>query len=449
MNRVSEGSHRCKLLIFIVLSVLSGFINNIAAMESIQSGSAMLVKDDASIVQQAPKVEPKIKFSKIPKSEIKADIDLLENIDTKVIIALSMQFAEAIKNKDRTQFYQCFDTEEIVNKSLAGSIQQLGDLEKERQKIIRGFANIPDILVAKLGSRGHIKYLRVIKRNGLYRGLLRVKFNSGELSYLELIVAKNKEGKIKIVDFYDSMLGRNYTTIVSQMLISPQGQSVDLNKIVYFSKKPLSFQQRYAKTIEHYKKKEFVEALDSLQHLPTKFKATRDMLLLRAQIAKATNSNAYREALVLLHNKFSEEPDLALLLADHYYFSKQIPLALKSIDQFSDYIKGDIALETLRMKLHISVNDFKQATEVGQNAIIKDTSYEDIYWLLLKVYLHSYQYQHVGKTLDVLLDKFGAKFDIETFHKDSFYREYGFSKQFKKWKKSRVSQSKIENTIGN
>lgn len=392
---------------------------------------------------------PKIKFSKIKETEKKAIITEFKNkpdvksaqVSKTDLIKISKIFVNGLINKDRAQVDKSLNKEVIIEKSLAGSIQKLGDLSLQRDKILRGIANIPDILMNKIGSHGQLKYLRLVKRDNGYRGLVRFKYNRGEISYLELLAQKDKNGDIRIVDFYDLMLGRSYTRIVSQMLIAPEQKTVNNDKIIVLTQQRISFQQRYAKTIRHYNNDEFKEALNSFQRLPTKFKATRDMLLLRIQIAKATNRNAYRESLQLLENQFSSEPDLALLLADHYFFTKQYPQAFKAINTFSDYIGGDIALDNLRLKLYISQNKFKKAIAIGTKAIREDDSYEDIYWLMLKAYLHSYQYENVGKILDVLLDNFNAKFEIETFYKDSFYREYGFSKQFKRWKEKRTSNS--------
>ncbi|MFV2061422.1 MAG: tetratricopeptide repeat protein [Gammaproteobacteria bacterium] len=394
---------------------------------------------------------PKIKFSKITESEKKQKTQELdkeaqektqiENITVNEIGEISEKFVQALQDKNTRQFYEYLDIPAIVRNSLMGAIQKLDDLSEERDNVIRGIIAIPDILISKIGVNGHIKYLHLVKRNESYRGLVRIKFNNGELSYLELITHKDKNGKTKIIDYYDSMLGRNYTTIVSQMLINSGNKSKTSDKIKIYSTERLTFQDRYAQTIRFYQKGEYKKSIDSFQHLPAKFKATRDILLLRTQIAKATNRIAYREALVLLEKEYLNAPDLGLLLSDHYFFTKQYSKALKTITNFSEYIGGDIALDSLRLKIFLKQNHYKQAIEVGADAIKEDPSYEDIYWLMLKAYLHSYQYQQVGEILDVLLDKFNAQFEIENFYKDPFYREYGFSKQFKKWKEQRASKS--------
>ncbi|MFV2061018.1 MAG: tetratricopeptide repeat protein [Gammaproteobacteria bacterium] len=398
---------------------------------------------------------PKIKYSKITKPEKEQDIqenvvsgipkNQLRDITPTELGEISQKFVSTLQKKHDDAFYNNLNVELIVRNSLAGSIQKLDQLSVERDNIIRGIVAIPDILTSKIGLRGHIKYLRLVKRNNGYRGLVRVKFNTGELSYLEIQAQKDKSGDVKIIDYYDLMLGRSYTTIVSQMLIKPKQHTLTSDKILIYTGDQLSFQDSYAQTIRLYQHGEYDKSLKSLQKLPVKFISTRDILLLRVQIAKATSRNAYREALVLLENKFSNDPDLGLLLSDHYFFTKQYNRALQSIEKFSEYIGGDIALDSLRVKILINQNQFKAAIAIGADAIKEDNSYEDIYWLLLKAYLHTYQYHQVGDTLDVLLDKFNAKFEIENFYKDPFYREYGFSKQFKKWKEKRVVKTKEKN----
>lgn len=391
---------------------------------------------------------PKIKFSKIKPAEKQAAIQEIEkklalelqaqSISNTEQVKISKQFVKTLLGGDKAVFEALIDKQKMVRRSLAKAIQKLGDLNTQRSKILLGIDNISSILYSKIGSRGHVKFLRLIKHNKSYRGLIRLVTHNGELSYLELITEKNYQHKIKIIDFYDAMLGRNYTTIVSQMLITPKPKAKsDNNKFIIFSKKNMTFQKRYAEMIRYYKKAKYQQALDSFQHLPSSFKATKNALLLRIQIAKAKNTNAYRETLTLLERSYSKRPELALLLSDHYYFSKQYPLALKAIKKYSKHIGGDIALDSLRVKINVNNKKYAQAILIGEAAIQKDNSYEDIYWLLLKAYLHSYQYQQVGSILDVLVDKFNTKFNIDNFYKDPFYREYGFSKQFKKWKASR------------
>ncbi len=433
MKHVSEYSLKVSaqffLLLLCLISVNSSFAEEQGTNSINPSGTE--------------KSEPKIKYSKITKSE--KDVDNAANTELSSyneIGEISEKFVQALQNKSSEQFYDNLNVELIVQESLTGAIQKLDNLSIERDNIIRGIVAIPDILISKIGQRGHIKYLRLVKRKKTYRGLVQVKFNNGELSYFELQVQKDKNGDPKIIDYYDLMLGRSYTTIVSQMLIKPEEKIHDTSKILIYSTEPSNFQDRYAYTIRHYQHGEYQKALDSLQKLPVKFRNTRDMLLLQVQIAKATSRNAYREALVLLESKFSKDPDLGLLLSDHYFFTKQYDRALKSIDEFSLYIGGDVALDTLRVKILLSQNHFEQAITIGVDAIKEDNSYEDIYWLMLKAYLHTYQYQQVSDTLDILLDKFNVKFEIESFYKDPFYREYGFSKQFKKWKAKRESEDK-------
>ncbi len=391
---------------------------------------------------------PKIKFSKIKPADKQAVIQDIEKtlaveLQTKSItneeqITISKQFVQRLAAGDERGFIALLDKDKMVKMSLALAIQKLGDLKLQRNKILLGIDSIPSSLYRKIGSRGHIKFLRLVKHNDSYRGLIRIIYNTGELSYLELITQRNSKNEIKIIDFYDAMLGRSYTTIASQMLITPTVKKLNnTDKIIVFMKKNMTFQKRYAEMIRYYQKAKYQKALDSFQHLPASFKATKNALLLRIQIAKAHNSISYREALTLLENKYAKLPNLALLLADHYYFTKQYPRALKAIEQYSAHIGGDIALDSLRVKVKVNHNKFAQAISIGEAAIKKDNSYEDIYWLMLKAYLHSYQYQQVGAVLDVLLDKFNVKFDIENFYKDPFYREYGYSNQFKKWKASR------------
>jgi len=425
----------------------SGVLSSSSSTSSNSDNQNQTEVNDKADTDKTAITAPKIKFSKINDTDkqqiteiINTELALSKKTVNQIeLVKIAEKFATALMTKNRTQFYETLDKEAIVVKSIKGSIQKLGDLKPIREKIIRGIINIPDTLIAKIGTLGHIKYLRLVKRQDSYRGLLRIKYHSGEITYLELITNKDKDGMVKIIDFYDPMLGRLYTTIVSQMLITPIDKKHEINKILYFTSKQLPFQQQYAKTIRSYQTHQFTEALESFDLLPMKFKTTRDMLMLRIQIAKATNRNAYREALVLLENKFSSEADLGLLLADHYFFTKQYPKAYKAIDSFGHYIGGDIALDNLKVKLNLTQNNYHDAIDIGVAAIKHDSSYEDIYWLMLKAYLHSYNYNQVGGVLTVLMDKFNADIDIDTFYKESFYREYGFSKQFKKWKQTRIA----------
>ncbi len=410
----------------------------------------VIAAEQVSIAQpiSLEKPAPKIKFSKINEEQKRAEIKVLESqslaktkglVSKKELTVLSQNFVKALQKGNRILFAEYFNKDAIVRQSLHDAIAKLGDLNIKRNMIIQGIDNIADILITKVGISGHVKFLRVIKRDGEYRGLIRLRFKNKELTYLELIAQKDKNNDAKIIDFYDAMLGRHYTTVVSQLLIAPEVTKLDPDKILYFTKKPLSFQQLYAKTIRYYNKGNYKEALASLQMLPSKFKATKGMLLLHVQIAKAASHNDYREALMLLNTQYSSEPELGLLLSDYYFFTKQYPLVAKSISQYADLIGGDIALDNLRVKLAINQKKYPQAIAVGELAIKQDSSYEDIYWLLLKAYLQTFQYQQVGAVLDVLIDRFNAKIDLEHFYKDQFYGEYGYSKQFKKWKQSRAS----------
>ncbi len=438
MSTDSKHSLIRYILILIVLFTTGG-----QPAHAVLEPSSTTSKSDSSA-----NAAPKIKFSKIKQADKKAVIQDIEknlavelqtqSITNEQQITISKKFVQSLIAGDERGFIALLDKDKIVKMSLAMAIQKLGDLKLQRNKILLGIDSIPGTLYRKIGSRGHIKFLRLVKHDDSYRGLIRVIYNTGELSYFELVTQRNSKNEIKIIDFYDAMVGRSYTTIASQMLITPEiKESANTDKIIIFIKNNMTFHKRYAEMIRYYQNTKYQKALDSFQHLPASFKATKNALLLRIQIAKANNSISYREALMLLENKYAKLPDLALLLADHYYFTKQYPRALKAIEQYSTHIGGDIALDSLRVKANVNHNKFAQAILIGEAAIKKDGSYEDIYWLMLKAYLHSYQYQQVGAILDVLLDKFNAKFDIEHFYKDPFYREYGYSNQFKKWKASR------------
>ncbi|RBP51757.1 tetratricopeptide repeat protein [Arenicella xantha] len=285
--------------------------------------------------------------------------------------------------------------------------------------------------------------------NTVYLGLkdsrypiLRVDHANGGSEYIKLFARLDGRGRLRINDFYTGSSGR-LTSVsmgaVSQLMLRPSESiikrlfgKVDVDKALIGQFVELGKLRAEGKLLEAY---EIVVALpDTLRHRV-------EMLHLSISLAGFLDDDLYREELALLAQHHGDDPGLAFLLIDHYFYEQQWDKAIKATTTSRDYWLDDGSFNLIFSQLFFESGDLQQSVMYARRALEVEPDYEDGYWNVVDKLSRSGDFNGVVNALDVLVDNYGYEFTDEYFASEPLYQTLLESKLFREWASHNIVSS--------
>jgi tetratricopeptide (TPR) repeat protein len=341
---------------------------------------------------------------------------------------------------DAAAFTKSIDQKAILDTVFEGMTSDARTIAELRRGLSMGLDQIGDVMVRNLAD-AQLKYLRSRNKDNQHTSLVRINFGDKGINYLDLVLKKDEDGNIKIVDWYDYSKGQYYTDSVAQAigLMLPE-ETTFIAKLLGTSGLKKKDVNQFIKLGELMRQQKFDEWLKLYDKLSPKLSESRVLMLTRILVTVAAGDDAaYKASLKDLHTKFGDDPTLSLILIDHYYFEEDFETAQKALDRLSDHLGGDAAIDSLRANVYLSSGDYKQSAEYAQKAIDSDPEYEDAYWTLLSASIYTEAYDTSVKMLDALAMDFGYEFYPEDIEGVEEYGDFIKSNAYKKWKDDKTS----------
>lgn len=341
----------------------------------------------------------------------------------------------ALSSGDSETFLRTIDRKSLLDKAFRGLARDRRSLEA-RDMLDAAMDEAGKVMTKNLGENSYLKFIRSRLMRGEHRALVRVDMGDRGLSYIDFILGKDRNGEVRITDWYDYGQGQLYSEALCQALFYmypgdevlarklPGGASVDRNILKYVAHMAeLSREGRYR------------EWLDAYKDLPGELKYSRNVLVTRVLVASAGGPyNEYLLALKDVNTYIGSDPSLSLLLIDHYLNERDYKAAHRALDRIYEYTGGDAALDFLRANVYLTEKKYPQSIEFAQRAIKEDPFYEEAYWTLLAVSIFTHRYNLAVDTLESLEHRFGYVFEPAEIARIRGYEEFARSSVFADWK---------------
>ena len=175
------------------------------------------------------------------------------------------------------------------------------------------------------------------------------------------------------------------------------------------------------------------EIYELVQTFPEELRNQKEILLVSINASLAFDENIYRSELTKLDKLYGQDPRLAFMLIDHYFFQKDWPKAIKALEQSKREWADDGALNVIAAEIQLQNGKMNAALKAVKHAIEKEPESETTYWYALSLYNQADQFDDMVEILSVLTEQFSYEFSVETLSEDPDYNKFAMSEAFKAW----------------
>jgi tetratricopeptide (TPR) repeat protein len=203
-----------------------------------------------------------------------------------------------------------------------------------------------------MGKKGTFEKVKLYEKDGRQRVIFRA-FGDGGINYLDMELTKF-DSKIGVADMFAYLSGENISTTMAELY----------NK---FMKLPASADRSFTQRMEAVKalmrKGNYVDAKREFDYFPANIKSTKVCNILNLQIITNLQDEKYKDEIERLERKYSDEPNVQLLMIDLHILRKNYDKALGAINQIDSVINKDPFLDYYRGLINYMKGD--TATAIG------------------------------------------------------------------------------------
>lgn len=366
-------------------------------------------------------------------------LKLNTQITNKEIDQFGYFIVDALSKGDAQSFNKAVNKDALINSALEGISLESKTVKGLREGLSKGLDQVGETTINSLGEKARLTYVRGRFLNQTPYALIRVDFGAKGLNYLDYILEKDREGTIRIIDWYDYSQGQLYSHSVRQalVLLVPKDKGIILRLL---GKDSID-----DKAVKHFielsklgKEQKYQEWLTKYAQLPDKLKYSRTLLISRVFIANYSgDEKQYRMALADLNRHFGTDPTLSLLLVDHYLLEGDYPAAHTALNNLKNHTGGDAAIDGMQANVYLTEKNYPESLKYAKLAVKQDPDYENAYWTLIDSSIRVKEYKTAVKAIEELEKNFGYTFDPKELAKIEGYDAFAKSPVFAQWKSNR------------
>ncbi len=146
--------------------------------------------------------------------------------------ARAREITDSLTERKPEVLNQAIDADTILDVGLKGMLLDPSYEQGFRTSLKRTInTQLGQRLISNIPEGHHAQLIRVKREDGTVKMLMRLDYGDNGNAYLDMHLAKQKDGVIRIVDWYDYSTGQLYTASVRQIaaLPDPVGQISDMN----------------------------------------------------------------------------------------------------------------------------------------------------------------------------------------------------------------------------
>jgi tetratricopeptide (TPR) repeat protein len=337
--------------------------------------------------------------SDIP-AELRADLD-----------SFARQFETASREGDTNAIRRTFDLAAISDDVCEGIQANEATLDKFKS----GFKNGMLRSVSQL-SAGWAQNNAKYKGVALYKGspATRFRFVSDDsgIAIMDLVVRKNAQGEVRIVNLYNHAMGYDMVE-QSRQMIAPMLGDLDQSFLQRLINKPNASQddiKRFGELAKLIARRDFAGVVSTYDQLSPTMKETLPATGMYLTALQALgDDNKYKQALKDAGTRF-KSASFQFMLVDAHFLDKEYDKAIECIDSFMTAVEKDAALLTLKSLMFHAKGDAKNAQTVLREAIKLEPDCLFAHSKGLDVLLAAKDYAGVRDSMIFLEEKGGLRF---------------------------------------
>jgi tetratricopeptide (TPR) repeat protein len=345
---------------------------------------------------------------------------------------------EADANRlDAARLSQWFDMEALATATL----KNLTVSNKARQGLIDGMSgkaggqSIGAQIIAEMQRGREYRLLRVHNRRGQPFALFRLAGNDG-LNYQDLVLAKNQQGEIRVVDVQIWVTGERMSQTIRRLMlpvIAQENRSI-LQKLMKSESEYVQNLPKIQRMQTAMVARDGQSVLSIYRSLPASLREEKSMMTMRAMAASLAEDTAENIAAYEDYKRlFPGDPAMDMVGLDALFLSKKTAEALAAIDRIDRSVGGDLYLNAMRASVGADTQDFEAAEALFLKAMQDPTAPQAIYWQVIEVSMKKGRYD---KTLQYLVEV-ERKYPLEMGDLSTVDAYAGFVKspQYQEWLK--------------
>lgn len=351
--------------------------------------------------------------------------------------AFGMHLAAALNDRNAEQVAQLLDLRALGQRAA----QSMMSNDREIEAFVKAFessakTSVVDATVTMLKRQnGAVKFMKVVRRGSETRPLLRYDFGDMGFDYAEYVLERSAASELRATDWYQLTRGQlisKSVSVASKLLIDPNpGFIQSLLGVREFDTSSIKT-LRSVGNLQRAGK--YREALDLLDSLPASLLSVRIFATQRVFLASMTKDDVvYRKALAGMAEKFGNDPDAAMMLLDHYYYTGDIDKVLNCISLIEGRVGVDGLTELLRANILYSKERFAEMLAHAHESVRLEPDRLPPYWLVALGYIHLNQFDHAIETYSAIAKRFDYKFTRQDFAAKPELSDFVASTAFKKW----------------
>lgn len=352
-----------------------------------------------------------------------------EKFESKPSISLSGEaFAEQLNSRNADKVIALIDAHNMSKKIETAIGQKIPGLSGQLVSgLKRGFINNMFMTLTK--NNGSASFRRVITVDGQKRALVLIDFGDEGLNFLELIPHPKTS---KVTDIYVHTSGEKLTDSMAKAMgmLMPDSSNLfkrmldikEVDKSLVDKFRQIGHLNRQGKQAEVYK---------VFKTFPPKLKRTRFIASLTAMYSQFYSEAAYDNELKNLDRLHGDDPELFLLLMDHYFGTEQYDRAIRGLKRLNARFEDDSMLHYLMSVTYYTAGKQNDANTAIDQAISLEPTNEVLYWFKADILIKLKAYNELVSLIKNLEKDFDAVFDRNSLSTIEGWEEFFNSQEYK------------------
>ncbi len=346
-------------------------------------------------------------------------------------LLFAQMLADSLDNSNSSFFNEHFDVDSIAN-SLLDSIHGPKITKEGFKKGVTDHLDVGMNIISAMGIDGHCKLLKLSK-DSIPKALYRI-VSQGGVNYFELFLQKNKQGFIRIIDYYPYAVGQQFSNTLRRIYLSSLSDlrdSIKMDSLSYSDSIYVANIPILDRIGSHFEKGEFSQALGLIDSFPPTIREDKMIQITKLNIAFNEGGEMYLQAVNEFKQKYPKDPLVEVILLDFAFAQQEHTQALAIIDSLNEKIGGDAYLNVMKATIYEDLKKNTIAISLLKEAIQAESSMEEPYWKIISLYMKERKYEEVVS----LFPQMQELFDINPaeFLVYDGYEKFWESSAYKTW----------------
>lgn len=342
--------------------------------------------------------------------------------------------------RQTTAFDQAIDANTIIANALNDLVADASwkeGLRRELNKVIK--TQLGSKLISQMPEGAYAKLLRTRADGEKVLALIRLDYGDSGTGYMDMHLLRGKDGKVRIIDWYDYSTGQLYTQSLRQLIgiMSPTPTLVGkLFDVVSNRKENIN---AVVELISLYRKQQYAEVVGRFLAMDESMRKNRMLSVVAVQAGSLSNDDGlYHKALANLERHFSADPSMAFMLIDYYYLEQQYDKAIAALERVQkSFGVEDAAILSLKANTQLSDSKYDKAVEQASRAIAIEPEYESSYWSLINALVLAQKYDKAIPVAVDLEQNFGYDMGPESLGASEVFAPFVASAEYKAWRNTK------------